>query len=52
MGVACFGNVVLVNFNQTAYSSKGLIIYWDALYVFVSLISAIVGAIHLRSKKR
>ena len=51
MGVACLGNVVLVNFNQTAYSSKGLIIYWDALYVFVSLISAIVGVVTCVQRK-
>ncbi len=45
MAIACSGIVILLSLNETAYSPKGLMIYWDALYVFVSFISAIIGVV-------
>ena len=45
MGVAILGIVVLLVSNETAYEAKDLMIYWDALYVFVTFISAVVGVV-------
>ena len=45
MGVAILGIVVLLISNETAYEAKDLMIYWDALYVFVTFISAVVGVV-------
>lgn len=45
VGIAVLGIVALLNVNETAYSAKGLMIYWDALYVFVTFISAVVGVV-------
>ena len=51
MGIATSGIAVLLNTNETTYSSKGMMIYWDALYVFVSFISAIVSIVHAIKRK-
>ena len=51
MSFACAGVVVMLWYDQTGFSSQGLIIYWNALYVFVSFITAIVGIINTIKRK-
>lgn len=51
MSFACAGVVVMLWYDQTGFSPQGLIIYWNALYVFVSFITAIVGIINTIKRK-
>ena len=53
MSLACAGIVIMLWFNETGFAAKGLMIYWDALYVFVSLTFAIIGVVKaIKSKNR
>ena len=51
MSFACAGVVVMLWYDQTNFSPQGLIIYWNALYVFVSFITAIIGIINTIKRK-
>lgn len=51
MAIVCLGIVVLLAANDTGFSPKGLIIFWDALYVFVTFITAVVGTIQAIKRK-
>lgn len=51
MAMACAGIVVMLSLNEAAYSPKGLMIYWDATYVFVTFTSAIVGVVKVIKNK-
>ena len=51
MAMACAGIVVMLSFNETAYSPKGLMIYWDAVYVFVTFTLVIVGIVNAIKSK-
>ena len=51
MSFACAGVVVMLWYDQTGFSPQGLIIYWNALYVFVLFITAIVGIINTIKRK-
>ncbi len=51
MSFACAGVVVMLWFDETGFSPQGLVIYWTALYVFVSFITAIVGIINTIKRK-
>ena len=51
IAIALLVIVILLSYEKTAYASKGLMIYWDALYVFVSMTMAIIGVIHAIQRK-
>lgn len=53
MSFACAGVVIMLWYNEAGFAAKGIMIYWDALYVFVSLTFAIIGVVKaIKSKNR
>ena len=51
MSFACAGVAILLWYDKTGFSPQGLVIYWNALYVFFSFITAIVGIVNTIKRK-